>query len=122
MEDSMENFIDAPVIEPFRRLLRSRRFTTAIVAVLVSIAVSLIPGLEEVNTELFVVISTVALTLIGGYSWQDATATAKARDTLAGAELRDSIIEAVIAGITEIEFVLEDEPIDEEAPVQLPLE
>jgi len=105
----MDNFLDAPVIEPFRRLLRSRRFTTAIVAVLVAALVSMFPGLEEINTELFVIIATSAVALIGGYSWEDSATAARVNSETADLNLRNTITEAVTIAVSEIDFVIEDE-------------
>lgn len=105
----MNNFLDAPIIEPFRRLLRSRRFTTSIVAVIVAVVVSLVPGLAEVNTELFVLIATLALALVTGYSWEDATAAAQQNTALADTSLREAVRDAVSVAIADIDFVIDEE-------------
>ncbi len=105
----MSNFLDAPIVEPFRRLLRSRRFVTAVVAVGVVGVTSLIPGLLLVGTELYVVVSTVAVALIGGYSWEDSARTARERTDLNDLNLRSAVQDAVFVAINEIDFVLDEE-------------
>lgn len=105
----MSNFLDAPIVEPFRRLLRSRRFVTAIVAVGVVGVTSLVPGFDEVQSELYVVISTVAVALIGGYSWEDSARTARERTDLNDLNLRSAVQDAVFVAINEIDFVLDEE-------------
>jgi hypothetical protein len=66
-----------PVITPLLALLRSRKVIISIVSVLVSLAVTHAPELAPVREYLFVLIGTVALALIGGISWEDASAAAK---------------------------------------------
>lgn len=105
----MNNFLDAPVIEPFRRLLRSRRFTTAITSVLVSTLASFVPGLESISTELFVVINASGLALIAGYSWEDASTAARVESDAANATLREAVRDAVIVAISDIDFVTDEE-------------
>ncbi len=100
----MSNFLDAPIIEPFRRLLRSRRFVTALVAIGVASIVSLVPGLEETQAEMYVVISTISVALIGGYSWEDSARTARERTDLNDLNLRNAIQDAVFVAVNEIEF------------------
>lgn len=109
----MSNFLDAPVVEPFRRLLRSRRFVTAIVAVGVVGAASLVPGLEVVQNELYVVVTTVAVALIGGYSLEDSVRTARERTDLNDLNVRNAIQDAVFVAVNEIEF----EDIEVDVPV-----
>ena len=107
----MESFLNAPLVEPFSRLLRSRRFTTAVIAIVVSAVVSLFPGLEEIRTELFIAVNTGALALITGYSWEDASTAARQNSDLAGSDLREAIRDAVFIAIDDIDFVVEDEEI-----------
>ncbi len=107
----MESFLNAPLVEPFSRLLRSRRFTTAVIAVVVSAVVSLFPGLEEIRTELFIAVNTGALALITGYSWEDASTASRQDSDLAESNLREAIRDAVFTAIDDVEFVMEDEEI-----------
>lgn len=66
-----------PVLEPLRLLLQSRRVMIALCALVVSLVVLAIPSLAVVQTELLMLVLTLALTLIAGYSLEDAARAAR---------------------------------------------
>lgn len=68
-----------PVIDPLLALLRSRKFLTAAVALIVSILVAHAPELEAVRGELYTLLLVFALAVIGGTTIEDAAQ--KARET-----------------------------------------
>jgi hypothetical protein len=70
-----------PIIDPLLMVLKSRRVLVALTALLVGVLVSAYPVLEPVQTELIVLVVTLALALIGGYSVEDAAHAARERST-----------------------------------------
>jgi Flp pilus assembly pilin Flp len=59
------------VFRPFRLLLQSRKFWTAVGTLLANIAVAIIPELEEVQVELMTLFTTIGIGLIGTIAWED---------------------------------------------------
>jgi hypothetical protein len=62
-----------PVLGPLKLLLKSTRFLTAVVALLVGMLVTQIPSLAPYSDELLVLIGALAFVVIGGYSYDDAS-------------------------------------------------
>jgi hypothetical protein len=62
------------VFRPFRLLLQSRKFWTAVGTLIANVIVSLIPELEEIQVELMTLITTVGLGLMGTIAWEDSAA------------------------------------------------
>ena len=67
-----------PVIDPLLNLLRSRKVLTALVALGIAVLIALVPDLEHVRTELYTVVLTLAVALIGGTTIEDAAKHARA--------------------------------------------
>ena len=67
------------IVEPILLLLKSRRFIVALSAVAIGLLSMLLPDLEAVRSELLTLTITIALTLIGGYSLEDAAEAARKR-------------------------------------------
>lgn len=66
-----------PLIDPLRLMLRSRRVLIAVATFIVALIITLIPDLASLRDELFTLITTLALALIGGYSLEDAASSAR---------------------------------------------
>ena len=66
-----------PLIDPVLMLLKSRRVLISLVTLIVSIGIMLIPTLAPVQGEILVLIITLALALIGGYTVEDAVSIAR---------------------------------------------
>ena len=66
-----------PLIDPLRLMLRSRRVLIAVATFIVALIITLIPDLASLRYELFTLITTLALALIGGYSLEDAASSAR---------------------------------------------
>ena len=62
------------LLRTLQSLVSSRKFISAVVAVLVAVLVGLVPALEPVAPELFLVILTVASAQILGIAHEDAAA------------------------------------------------
>lgn len=69
------------IIDPLVLLLKSRRVLVAIVSLLVGLLISAVPALAPVYGELLVLLITLALALIGGYSIEDAAIAARQQPT-----------------------------------------
>lgn len=69
------------IIDPLVLLLKSRRVLVAIVSLLVGLLISAVPALAPVYGELLVLLITLALALIGGYSIEDAAVAARQQPT-----------------------------------------
>jgi len=90
-------------------LLRSKRVWVALAAVLVGWLTLLVPTLEPVHDELVVLIVTVALVVIGGFSIDEATRLAKERGDEAEEHLRQQI-KGLLAELFEEMMVERKEP------------
>lgn len=64
---------------PFLSLLRSRKVIVAVVSLLVSLLVSIVPELEVVRGELIIFVATIALAVIGGIAYEDGARIARDR-------------------------------------------
>ena len=90
-----------PIIDPLLLVLRSRRVLVAVVALLVGLLVSLVPQLEPAHTELLVLVMTLALTIIGGYSMEDAAAVSRQQKPPAPDDLHGLVKGALVAIVEE---------------------
>lgn len=61
-----------PIIDPILSLFRSRRFLIALASIIATLIIYAIPDLAESRDIIVGIISTFALVLIGGYSFEDA--------------------------------------------------
>jgi hypothetical protein len=85
-----------PIIDPLIMALKSRRVIIAICALLVGSVTMLVPQLEAVRAELLMLLITIALAVIGGYSIEDAAHAARGRDTsLDNADVQQLIRETI---------------------------
>lgn len=88
-----------PLLDPLLLTLKSRRFLTAVTALLVTLLIGQVPQLEPLRGELVTVVVTLALGLIGGYSLEDAAAAVR-KQPPPPPELRDllrEIVESLLA-------------------------
>ncbi len=90
-----------PIIDPLLLVLRSRRVLIAVTALGVGLVVSLVPQLEAVHTELLVLVLTLALTLIGGYSVEDAAAVSRQQPPTSPDDVQALVKAALIAIVDE---------------------
>ena len=91
-----------PIIDPLLLALKSRRVIIALVTVVIGALMLAVPGLAAVQSELLVLLLTVALAVIGGYSLEDAAIAARQTPVLTDdlkQQLRD-LIDAVLDEIT----------------------
>lgn len=95
-----------PLIDPFLLALKSRRVLIAICALIVGVLVAIVPELEPIQTELLILLTTLALGLIGGYSVEDAARAA--RETPPPDALRELIKDVLLNVIDEIADQYED--------------
>ena len=98
-EDKM---LRRPVIDPLLLALRSRRVMVALCALLVGVLVLAVPGLYAVQSELLVLVVTLALALIGGYSVEDAAAAGRDRAALPPDDLRELLKDALNGLVDEV--------------------
>lgn len=66
-----------PIIDPILLALKSRRVIVALVALIVGLIVLAVPELAAVQGEVLVLLITLALAVIGGYSIEDAASAAR---------------------------------------------
>lgn len=66
-----------PLIDPLLMLLKSRRVLISLVTLLFGVAVMLLPDLAPLTDEILVLLLTLALALIGGYTLEDAVQIAR---------------------------------------------
>jgi hypothetical protein len=74
-------------------VLQSRRVLTALAAMLVGVITLLVPQLQAVQDELLILIVTVSLALIGGFSMDEAARIGKERANQDDEQLRELIKE-----------------------------
>lgn len=89
-----------PIIDPFLLALKSRRVLIATCALIVGVLVAIVPELEPIQTELLILLTTLALALIGGYSVEDAARAS--REALPPEAVRDLVKEVLLGVIDEI--------------------
>jgi len=86
-----------PLIDPLLMLLKSRRVLISLVTLLFGVAVMLLPDLAPLTDEILVLLLTLALALIGGYTLEDAVQIAR-QQPLPPDEL-ESLIRLIIEAI-----------------------
>lgn len=87
-----------PFIDPLLMVIRSRRVIIALAGLLVGLLVLALPDLAEVQQELLMLVITLSMALIGGYSIEDAAVAA--RQTPSDADLA-ARVEALVRAIIE---------------------
>lgn len=68
-----------PILDPLLLALKSRRVLIALCTLGVGLLVMIVPTLEPVQRELLMLVVTLALALIGGYSVEDAARAARSQ-------------------------------------------
>lgn len=88
------------LIDPILLVLKSRRVIIALVSLLLSAIVLAVPSLEPLHSDLLVLVTSLALILIGGLSVEDAVIASKhgAND----ASIREQIDRAVLVILDEM--------------------
>jgi hypothetical protein len=66
-----------PIIDPLLEVLKSRRVLIAFASLLVGVLLMAVPELFPLRGELLVLVISLSLALIGGYSVEDAVSLAK---------------------------------------------
>ena len=86
-----------PIIDPLLEVLKSRRVLIALASLLVGVLLMAVPELYPLRGELLVLVISLALALIGGYSVEDAVSLAKQQPPVPDVktELR-AVIEALL--------------------------
>lgn len=85
------------VIDPILLALKSRRVLIAISALLVGLMTLLVPELDVVRVEILVLLITLALALIGGYTIEDAATVARqSHPSAVPREQIQELVEAVL--------------------------
>ncbi|MAU09536.1 MAG: hypothetical protein CL607_06930 [Anaerolineaceae bacterium] len=85
------------VIDPILLALKSRRVLIAISALLVGLMTLLVPELVVVRVEILVLLITLALALIGGYTIEDAASVARqSNPSTVPREQIQELVEAVL--------------------------
>lgn len=87
----------------FARVLRSRRVIVAFTTFALAVLMTALPELSEVQGELLIVLLTLALALIGGYSVEEAATIARQQPSLAvNEDLRHLVREAIAVALDEL--------------------
>lgn len=73
----MDNPTPTPVITPLIALFHSRRFIVALCTLIVGAVCIAVPDLQPIRSELLILLVTLALAVIGGYSISDASANGR---------------------------------------------
>lgn len=87
-----------PLIDPLLEVLKSRRVLIALASLIVGVMLMAVPELYPLRGELLVLVISLALALIGGYSVEDAVSLAKQQPK--SSELQEQI-RAVIEAMVE---------------------
>ena len=87
-----------PFIDPLLMVIRSRRVIIALAGLLVGLLVLALPDLAEVQQELLMLVITLSMALIGGYSIEDAAVAARQVPSDADLAAR---VEALVRAIIE---------------------
>jgi hypothetical protein len=96
-----------PIIDPFLLILKSRRVLIALASLVVAVLILNVPQLEAISKELLVVVMTLALTLIAGYSVEDAASVA--RQSTVPVNIHEQIREVLNALLDEAAILAEQE-------------
>ena len=103
----MEKHNRRPIIDPVLLILKSRRVLIALASLVVALLIMTVPQLEAMSKELLVVLITLALALIAGYSVEDAVSIA--RQTSLPVNLHEQIREVLNALLDEATVLSEQE-------------
>jgi len=82
-------------IDPLLMVLKSRRVLIALASLIVGIIVMTVPELEALHSELLILVISLALSLIGGLSLEDAVIAAKQKPV--EPDVREEVREAIDA-------------------------
>jgi len=66
-----DNFDLTPIIGPLLALLRSRKFMTALMTLVIDAIIAYVPTLEPVRAELLAVFTLIGSVLIGAIAYED---------------------------------------------------
>ncbi|QPC83496.1 hypothetical protein G4Y79_03690 [Phototrophicus methaneseepsis] len=90
------------VVDPLLLVLKSRRVLIALSALIVGLLTLAVPELAFVRTEVLVLLMTLALALIGGYTIEDAAAVARQSNPapLPETQIRE-LVDAIIDALTQ---------------------
>ena len=98
------------VKERLVRVFLSRRVITALAAVLVGVITLLVPQVQPIRDELLILIVTVSLALIGGFSLDEAARIGKERAGQDEEQLRELIKELLTELFEEMMHEEKEEP------------
>ena len=96
-----------PIIDPLLLILKSRRVLIALTSLVVAVLIVNVPQLEAISKELLVVLITLALAIIAGYSVEDAAAIA--RQTSLPVNIHEQIREVLDSLLDEVIVQAEQE-------------
>jgi hypothetical protein len=96
-----------PLIDPLLEVLKSRRVLIALASLIVGVLLMAVPELYPLRGELLVLVISLALALIGGYSVEDAVSLAKQQPK--SSELREQIRAVIEAMVEESLIELQQE-------------
>ena len=96
-----------PLIDPLLEVLKSRRVLIALASLIVGVLLMAVPELYPLRGELLVLVISLALALIGGYSVEDAVSLAKQQPK--SSELKEQIRAVIEAMVEESLLELEKE-------------
>jgi hypothetical protein len=96
-----------PIIDPLLEVLKSRRVLIALASLLVGVILLAVPELSPLRGELLVLVISLSLALIGGYSVEDAVSLAKQQTK--PADMKEQIRGVIDAMIEESLAELEQE-------------
>ena len=85
-----------PIIDPLLLALKSRRVLVALSALLIGTLTLAVPELSHVQAELLVLVITLAMAVIGGYSIEDAAAAARQQPPVEATDLRGLLREVLM--------------------------
>jgi hypothetical protein len=90
-----------PVITPILLLLKSRKGIVSLCALALNVLVAAVPELAPLRGELLVVITGLALGLVGGIAYEDAARDAAAQPPQTNAELLKSLLNDLIDNVSQ---------------------
>jgi hypothetical protein len=85
-----------PLIDPLLLALKSRRVLVALCVLIVGLLTLVIPDLKPIHNELLMLLITLALAIIGGYSLEDAARAGRESKNQTPDDLRDLIKEVLM--------------------------
>lgn len=100
-----------PIIDPLLLMLKSRRVLVAVAALIIGAVLTALPDLAPVREELLVLVITLALAVIGGYSVEDATRAARSESPAVAERDLETLVRAVLVAVLD-EVLQPGEPQD----------